>query len=359
MKDQDTFFLEEEFLSKDRKERKKEKKIAKAKDRSKFKKSDVDQKKKHLQPKKVPDRSIEGRVLSISKQSITISTGKEEYSCFLKGALKKERSQDKNLIAVGDLVYFLPMKDHEGQILLIKDRYSFLAREDVSGRKQQLLAVNIDQVFIVTSIVEPPLKPGLIDRYLIASKKGKMHPIILINKLDLLNESKEQKKLYEDFLVAYESLGIAIFSISALTEIGISSLKGLMANKTSVFSGQSGVGKSTILNVALNLDLKTGDITSHTHKGSHTTTRAEMIRFSENGYCVDTPGIKTFGIWKLTGKQVQDHFFEITKIGQACKYPDCRHDHEPDCAVKIALEEEKISQIRFDSYKHLMMDAKN
>lgn len=359
MKDQDTYFLEEEFLSKDRKESKRERKLAKAKDRSKYKKSDLDQKKKHLQPKKIPEHALEGRVLSISRQSILVSTGTKDYQCVLKGTLKQEIHQDKNLIAVGDLVYFLPLQGSEGQIIHIKERYSFLSREDVSGKKQQLIAVNIDQVFIVTSVVEPPLKPGLVDRYLIAANVGNMHPIILINKLDLLKEDPDQKKLYEDFLIAYESLGIAIFSVSAMEKMGMNALRGLMENKVSVFSGQSGVGKSTLLNETLDLDLKTGVVASKTHKGIHTTTRAEMIRFSNHGYCIDTPGIKSFGIWNLTKRQIQDHFFEITKMGQACKYPDCSHLHEPDCAVKTALEEGKIAQVRFDSYKHLLMDTQN
>ncbi len=342
------FDYEEEFHGRDRKAFRKERKQAQSLDRSKFKKSDREEREKV----EIDPNWTKGRVVAISGEGYWVDANGSRFLASLRGLLKKERMEAKNLIAVGDFVWFTP--DHS--IAHIEERYSFLARTDITGRKEQLIAVNIDQAIITVSVVNPPLKPALVDRYLIAAEKGNIHPILLINKIDLLQGATQKEiDLYRNFLAAYEPIGIPILSVSSLQETGFEALRSLLKDKTSVISGQSGVGKSSLINAAFGLSLKTGDLAQKTAKGSHTTTTAELLPLPEGGYCVDTPGIRSFGVWKLQKEEVVGHFYEFRNLH--CKYPDCNHLTEPECAVLKGLEEGRISPIRYESYRTLLDEA--
>ena len=345
---------EEDFHARDKKQFRKERRLVQKNDRSQFKKTDLDQ----TEQKEAIDLLLHrGKVISITGEGSWIDCEGKTYLCSLKGFLKKDLQKTKNLIAVGDWVRFTPASEKEGIISQIEERTSFLSRSDISGKKEQLIAVNIDQAIISASLVFPPLKPSLIDRYLIAAEKGNIHPIILINKIDLLDDGHEEEKLYyEEFLSAYEKLGYPILSISTKTGIGIEALKALLHNKTSVFCGQSGVGKSSLLNSCFGLHLKTGDLALKTFKGSHTTTTAELLRLPQGGYCIDTPGIRSFAIWDLTKEEVIRHFFDIGEFAEHCKYPDCAHLQEPNCAVLKAIEEEHLPPLRYHSYATLIQE---
>lgn len=358
MKHDDSYSFEEEFHQKDRKQFKKERKIARTKDRSKFKKTDQDKTLKKEAHYEADEETVRARVLSITGEGILVSTdGKHELFCSLKGVLKKEKTHAKNLIVVGDFVQVLPTSQKEGQILSVEDRISFLAREDVSGRKRQLIAANIDQVLITTCVVSPTLKPFIIDRYIIAAHKGNMAPVILVNKIDLLEDNDKERFFYQEFLEAYKPIHVPIIAVSTVTREGLPTLKTAMRNKSSVFSGQSGVGKSSLINETLGLELPIGEVIQKTLKGSHTTTTAQLIPIAEGGFCIDTPGIKSFGIWDLTKEEIIDHFFEIKEIGKECKYPNCMHLEEPQCAVIKAAKENRIHRLRFESYLSLMADV--
>lgn len=347
------FHEEEHFHSRDRKQSRKDRRHAQETDRSKFKKSDLKQGDEVPPP---DDPSLRpGRVTSISGEGVRVDLEGVEFLCTLKGLIKNEKLQLKNPIAVGDLVRVLPTSETEGSIAYIEKRFSILSRTDVSGKQEQLLAVNIDQVLITSSLVQPPLKPALIDRYLIATEKGNMRPVILINKIDQLNgASEEVKQLYKDFLMAYERLGYPILSISTVDQTGIDNLRAIMKNKSSVFSGQSGVGKSTLINAAFAFELPIGDLTQKTFKGSHTTTTARLLPLPEGGFCIDTPGIRSFGVWNLQREDIIHHFREFEPYTLECRYPNCSHLIEPSCAVQTALAEGKISPIRFESYQTLL-----
>lgn len=343
--------FEEEFHAKDKKIHRKERKIAQRKDRSKFKKTDQD--KRPLQEELTAYPL--GRVIAITGEGITVDFEEKTYLSTLKGALKKEVGEKRNLIAVGDFVRFSP---DERAIYGVAPRKTSLGRVDITGRKEQLIAVNVDQVIIVVSLVEPPLKPALVDRYLIAAEMGGLHPIIVINKVDLLEgDNSEEAALYREFLLSYEPLGVPILSLSVKTGVGVEALRSLLQNKTSVFSGQSGVGKSSILNACFHLTLKTGDLTVKTQKGAHTTTMAELLPLPGGGYSVDTPGIRSFGIWNVQKEDVLRHFRDISEFSGGCKYFDCLHLSEPECSVLEALKEEKISEMRYLSYKNLLTEA--
>lgn len=358
---------EEEYMGDDRKEAKKERKMAGAKDRSKYKKTD---RKKYLESIEKDQEAklsklplVEGRVLSIIPQGIMVETEGKIFTCILKGLLKKEKTQAKNLVTVGDFVLFEKLSDNEGIIAQVKPRKSFLSRADnLSRRKEQLIAANIDQVLITASIIDPLLKPPLIDRYIIATRKGNMEPLIILNKIDLLQNAKgydpivveQEKELYHEFLKAYEQAGIPVIAVSTITGEGLDHLRRAMQGKASVFSGQSGTGKSSLINAVTGLDLRVGETVERTKKGSHTTTTTQLIPLEFGGWCVDTPGIKSFGVWDLQREDIDNYFQEIREYASGCKFQNCTHSHEDKCAVIQAFEDGKISPMRYMSYQVLM-----
>ncbi|MBX9922813.1 MAG: ribosome small subunit-dependent GTPase A [Rhabdochlamydiaceae bacterium] len=355
----DILRYEEEFHEGEQKFSRKERKRITEGDRSKYKKTDQDQLKKNaLVPtdseSELPKPPV-GRVLSIHPEGVQVEYQEKLYRCSLKGTLKKEKSNFKNLVAVGDFVQFQLRGEEEGLIVHIEPRKSILSRADnLHRRKQQLIAVNIDQVIITSSIHYPPLKPFLIDRYIIAAQKGKMDPVIVINKIDLLQEDTEEHALLLECQEAYRALSIPFIMISIKTGQGVDELKKLMQNKSSVFSGQSGVGKSSLINTMTGMDLKTGGVVFKTFKGSHTTTTTQLIPLPNGGFCIDTPGIKSFGLWDLEESEIQHYFAEISELSSQCRFIGCSHQTEQDCAVKQAVEENKISFVRFASYSALI-----
>ena len=357
--------VEEEYLKEDRKEGKNRRKEAIAKDRSKYKKTDQEKYLKSIEKDKAAkldkhDR-LEGRVLSILPQGVIVDCAGEMISCVLKGLLKKEKTQAKNLVAVGDFVLFEKTSHDEGIISHIKPRRTILSRADnLSRRKEQLIAVNIDQVIITVSVVNPPLKSSIIDRYIIATRKGGMEPLIVINKIDLLDSShfdpmflEVEKEMFEETIKAYAAAGIPLIALSSTRGDGIEELKEAMRDKASVFSGQSGVGKSSLINTMTGLDLRVGEVVEKTKKGSHTTTTTQLIPLAFGGWCVDTPGIKSFGVWDLNLNELDQFFPEIHACGLKCKFSDCTHAHEEECAVQDAVEEGSLSPLRYESYQAL------
>ena len=360
---------EEAFHPKGKRGNRKERQQIRAKDRSKYKQSDRDQKAHHLEKRGEPLKKghMRARVLSLSAEGALVSDGNKPYVCTLKGSLKKEKTKYKNLVTVGDWVQFEKKSEESGVIVHVEKRRSFLIRsEHLSRRKYQLIAANIDQVFIVTSVVQPKFKPLLIDRYLLSAKRGNMKPIILINKIDLLQTPSErasaekialEQQELQTFLEAYSSLSIPIVLLSASTGENIDQLKNLMHHQTSVFSGQSGVGKSSLINAVLGSHLPTGEITKKTQKGSHTTTVAQLIPIEQDGLCIDTPGIRSFGIWDNTPAHILDIFPDFFPFSSSCKFPNCTHIHEPDCGVKQGLQEEKIHPLRYASYRALLEES--
>lgn len=349
-----------EGLFETRKEQKKQRKIASAKDRSKYKKTDAEKKEK-ARPLYTPskEKARRGRVVAIASEGIFVDCDNQKITCTLRGVLKKERTLLKNLVVVGDFVWFEPISPEEGVIEHVEPRQSILSRADnISQRREQLIAANIDQVLITVSVVNPPLKPPLVDRYLIAAHKGKMEPILVINKIDLLDSddsrAASEKQLYEEFLKAYSLAGVPVVSVSMVTGAGLDELRSVMKNKASVFAGQSGVGKSSLINAITGLQLPIGKTVERTRKGSHTTSQAHLIHLDFEGWCIDTPGIKSFGIWDVKAEEVLDYFSEFHPLSVDCKYPNCTHRHEPGCAVEKAIEEGNIPVLRYQSYLALV-----
>jgi len=354
---------EQQYFGDERKVSKVERKKRQAQDRSKYKKSDQQkQAKEDPSSNIVAEGKLRGRVLSIQSRGILVENESKEYLCTLRGALKKEKSSFKNLITVGDFVHFELLADQEGVIAAIEPRHSILSRADnLSRRKQQLIAANIDQVLITVSVITPLLKPPLVDRYIIAAMKGKMAPVVLVNKIDLLEKNTtddprflEQSELYKAFIEAYAQSAIPVIAISVETGEGMEQLRAVMKDKASVFSGQSGVGKSSLINKITNLNLPVGETVAQTRKGAHTTTTAQLIPLEFGGWCIDTPGIKSFGVWDLQADEIEGYYEEIHQRGLTCKFPNCTHTHESDCAVKTAVESGEIAPLRYSSYLSLL-----
>lgn len=356
--------IEAEYFGEDRKEGKMARKRAQAKDRSKYKKTDQQKLQKAQgvsQAKQTKEIVEKGRALSVTSSGVKVEgEDKNIYMCTLRGVLKKEKTTDKNLVTVGDLVFFKKISPSEGVIVQIEPRHSILARADnLSRRKSQLIAANIDQVLITVSVCIPPLKSAIVDRYIIAAMKGNMTPVIVVNKIDLLENDlaldiQAEKQLYEQFVKTYLATGIDVISVSVLKNMGMDRLKEVMKDKASVFSGPSGVGKSSLINAVTHLNLKVGMPVQKTGKGAHTTSTAELIPLEFGGFCIDTPGIKSFGIWDLKKEEVESYFSEIYATGKSCRYLNCSHTQEQDCAVKQAVLDGTISPLRYESCVSLM-----
>ena len=359
------------YYKENRKKGRADRKLALSGDRSKYKKTDHSkylktlEKEKEMKLAKISksqEERTEGRILSINARGAIVDFQGEKITCVLKGLLKKDKTQAKNLITVGDFVLFEKTSEKEGIIVHVKPRISVLSRADnLSRRKEQLLASNIDQVLITVSLVDPPLKSPIVDRYIIATYKGKMNPVIVVNKIDLLNSTffdknliESQRILFQEFLTAYASVGIPVISVSTVTGEGMEALMQVMKDKASVFSGQSGVGKSSLINKMTGLDLKVGETVISSRKGSHTTSVTQLIPLEFGGWCIDTPGIKSFGVWDLKNEEIELYFPEIQELGTHCHFMNCTHTHEKDCAVLTALQEGRLSPMRFESYLALL-----
>ncbi|MBT3394330.1 MAG: ribosome small subunit-dependent GTPase A [Waddliaceae bacterium] len=356
-KDCNDHISEEDYFHGARRAARKERNRIVQSDRSKYKKSDLDKAAKNKEVIEIK-HSHRGRVLSISSQGILVDSEGIQYMCSLRGALKKEKTRQKRLITVGDFVHFDVTGD-EGAIGHIEERRSVLSRADNLARtKEQYIAANIDQVLITISVVNPTLKPSLVDRYIISSEKGNMLPIVVVNKTDLINEATaEEREQYDIFRREYSKAGATIVAVSAVTGEGLDALRSLMKNKASVFAGQSGVGKSSLINAVTGLDLTVGEVVDKTRKGSHTTTQSHLIPLECGGWCVDTPGIKSFGMWELHREEIAGYFPDIEEIRGHCKFQDCMHISEPDCAVIKAVEDGDLSSMRYDSYLSLIDEA--
>ena len=281
------------------------------------------------------------------------------YECKIKGKLRIKQIETTNPIAVGDKVSFSIEKNKKSPIGLIsevKERNNYIIRKSVNLSKQfHIIASNIDQVFLMVTIKEPKTFTSFIDRFLVTAEAYRIKTIILFNKIDLYspNEIKELEILRE----VYSNIGYDCFKISAKKKDTLKSIINLMKGKTNMFSGNSGVGKSTLINTLFpKLKLKTIEI-SNTHKqGKHATTFSEMHDLNDGIKIVDTPGVKSFGIVDINPEELDNYFPEFLALKSNCRFNNCMHVKEPNCAIKLGLEEKIISQTRYDSYIDLIRE---
>lgn len=281
----------------------------------------------------------------------------DQFQCRIRGKFRTKGFKSTSPLTVGDHVDFeLELNSNTGIITRIHDRKNYIVRKSVKLSKQtHIIAANIDLAFLLVTLDNPPTFTSFIDRFLATAEAYHIEAILLFNKIDLYNEELSLKK--NKLIRIYENIGYTCLEISATENININKVGELMLGKTSMFSGHSGVGKSTLINaIDPSLRLKTAEISVQHKQGQHTTTFAEMfaIPTEPESYIIDTPGIKGFGVVDFEASEIGDYFPEILALKQFCKFNNCMHLNEPTCAVKKALEEGKIAPSRYRSYLQIL-----
>lgn len=270
--------------------------------------------------------------------------------CPVRRVLKTMVSDNRSAVVAGDCVLVRPETETQGVIERVEPRTGILSRK--AKNRRHILAANVDQILIVGSAADPQLKPSLIDRYLISSEIGGIRPIIVINKVDLFATWELQSTIG-----LYAGLGYEIIPVSTRTGQGIDWLSHRMKNKATALTGQSGVGKSSLINaIEPGLKLATQDVAVESRKGKHTTTVATLYPLSTGGWVVDTPGIRGLELWDVIREEVEGYFVEFHPFVRDCRFPDCSHQHEAACGVKRAVALGYISHMRYQSYCKIYSD---
>lgn len=273
------------------------------------------------------------------------------YDCRIKGKFRIQGIQTTNPIAVGDQVEFeMEPNSDKGVIFKLHDRKNYIIRKSINLSKQaQIIAANMDQAFLVVTLASPRTSLGFIDRFLATAEAYSIPAVLIFNKLDLFHQ--EGLAILDEYKSIYEKLDYPCYSVSALAGTNIPLIESLLKDKTTLFSGHSGVGKSSLINALLpDRSIKTGEVSEATDKGQHTTTFAEMHTLPFGGYLIDTPGIRELGIFDIRPEELGHYFREMRALMNECRFNNCRHVNEPGCAVVKAVEEGDIEISRYESY---------
>ena len=296
------------------------------------------------------EECVEGRVLRVQGLvSTVLGDNGKLYACATRRILKQIATDLRHVVAAGDRVWLRPEGDeNEGIIERVEPREGVLSR--TSRKRQHLIATHVNQIVIVASAAEPRIKPNLIDRFLVTAEKTGITPIICINKIDLVEPID-----LVPMVGVYAQLGYTVLPISAETGFGIDRLRQRLRGSRTAFTGQSGVGKSSLLNaIEPGLALRVKTVSTDSQKGRHTTTTAELFPLGEGseaeGFLVDTPGIRQFELWDVIPEEVAGYFRELRPFVSSCRYPDCTHTHEDFCAVKDAVADGWIDARRYESF---------
>ncbi|MGL4593937.1 MAG: ribosome small subunit-dependent GTPase A [Thermoguttaceae bacterium] len=298
-----------------------------------------------------------GRVLRVHGQSSLVQAENGQlFQCVTRRIIKTLATDQRQPVVAGDRVLFRVERKRsstendksitevgEGMIERIEPRYGTIARQ--SRNRKHIIVANIDQVLIISSAEQPSFKPNLIDRMLISAESAGVHPVIVINKIDLIDRT-----ILQPIIGVYAQMGYPVLQVSAKTGIGMDALRKILSGKASVFAGQSGVGKSSILNVIdPSLSLRVAEI-GVSQKGRHTTTTAELIHLSCGGHVVDTPGLRQFILWDVIPEEVFGFFRDLRPYQNNCSFSNCTHRHEDECAVQNAVSEGRLDLRRYESY---------
>ncbi|MDY0168777.1 MAG: ribosome small subunit-dependent GTPase A [Thermoguttaceae bacterium] len=302
-----------------------------------------------------PKRCCPGRVLAVKGLISHVADAQGEvFRCATRRLLKTLATDQRHVVVAGDRVMFRPAENtqpKEGIIERIEPRKGSICR--ASRGRQHIIVTNVDQLLIITSAAEPRLKPSLIDRLIVAAEKGGVRPVICINKTDLADPA-----ILQPLVGVYSQMGYQVLLLSARTGFGVERLQRVLGSKESVVAGQSGVGKSSLLNaVDPGLKLRVEAVSAETEKGRHTTTTAQLLPLAFGGWVVDTPGIRQFQLWDVTAEEVPAFFRDIRPYVSLCRFPDCTHTHEQDCAVKDAVADGRVDERRYESYCHILEDG--
>lgn len=303
----------------------------------------------------------EGLVTKSTGSRYTVVSDGETFECRIKGKLRITGIRTTNPVSVGDIVYFTPQNEMAengkplGIISKLKERKNYIIRKSVNlSKESHIIAANIDQAFIIVTVQYPETTTNFIDRFLVTAEAYNIPAVLIFNKIDLYNE-KEMERVNEWYGI-YHEIGYPCLGTSVVTGQGLEELKTMMKDKISVFGGNSGVGKSSLINyIDPKLQLKTSSISEAAHQsGKHTTTFSEMFALDMSGYIIDTPGIRSFGMIDMKNDDISHFFPEIFKTSVDCRFNNCSHTHEPGCAVKEAVEQGTIAESRYYSYLSIL-----
>jgi ribosome biogenesis GTPase len=304
---------------------------------------------------------LKGKVIKStgSWYQVELDSG-ELVQCRILGKFRLNGLKLTNPVTVGDEVEVdLEEEEGKGMIKKILPRKNYVVRQSPRNlHNLHLMASNIDQAVLIVTIIHPNLKQGFIDRFLLMTEPHNIPVIIVFNKADLYEE--EDFMVFEMLKEIYEGIGYKVMLVSALNKVGTEELKNSLKGKITLVSGQSGVGKSTLINsIHPHLDLRTIEISDYTGKGQHTTTFAEMFPIAKDTYIIDTPGIKMLAFNNLEPMDVAHNFREFFEYSKDCKFANCTHRNEPKCAVKKAIEEDKISELRYFNYIQILEEIED
>ena len=281
----------------------------------------------------------------------------EVMLCRLRGKIRLDGLRTTNPVAVGDLVNYEKERDKETCVIdKILPRTNVIVRKSVNlSKESHIIASNVDQAILVATIAQPRTSTGFIDRFTVTAEAYHIPVVIVFNKCDIYDD--EQNAMAEQLMKVYNGIGYESFVISAKTGYNCDRLKAIMKDKMSMFSGHSGVGKSALVNrLDPNLDIRVGEISEVHEKGKHTTTFAQMYELGFGGYIIDTPGIKEFALYDMEKETLAQRFPEMRALMLECRFNNCTHLHEPDCAIKNAVEQGVIADWRYENYCNMMDD---
>ncbi len=290
-------------------------------------------------------KATRARIIRVHGRSSIVKTSEgNQYDCEIRGILKSLSTDLQHVVVAGDHVMIQPIDENNAMIVRVENRHNQISR--TSRGRHQIIVSNVDQVLIVASAAEPHLKPNLIDRFLVSCEKARIQPVIIINKIDLIDPADLQP-----VVGVWGQMGYPVLLLSAANDLGIDTLREVVRNKDSVVTGQSGVGKSSLLNaIQPGLDVRVSHVSADNSKGRHTTSTAQLIPLEIGGHLIDTPGIRQFQLWDVIPEEVAGFFRDIRPFVMACRFPDCTHTHEEDCQVKYAVADGKIDVRRYESY---------
>ncbi len=282
-----------------------------------------------------------------------VLSGGERLQCRIRGKLRLKGVRSTNPVVVGDEVSCLTDEQGSHVIIDITPRRNYVIRRASNlSKESHIIAANIDQALLLVTLRQPETAWEFVDRFLVTCEAYKIPVVILLAKSDL-----QEREEVDFFRATYEPIGYRVVEVSAVTGEGVEAVHDLLVGRTTLLSGNSGVGKSTLVQrIDPTLDIRTGDISESHHKGRHTTTFSTMYPLSEGGALIDTPGIKGFGLIDIEEEELWHYFPEMMHYGRECRFYNCTHTHEPGCAVVAALEAGEISPMRYESYLKMMDD---